>query len=584
MSGRIQLQDSFKTYTYDQDKNRSPEETVAHARQCFASVDMDILNKTMRIDTGRLGIPVYISLCGSDAVAVTGTNKQMGKGGEPIQAEASALMELAERFSFFTFIKKTHFPLNTFSKTEGKALPMEMLWQSLHDVETDPLQGIAALSNLPLRWTQAFNLTRNEEILIPIDWFYTINEYNGPAAGNTLEEAILQSLCEVIERHVSSVISHERMTTPSIDPSSVQDPAAKELLKKFAAQDIQVFIKDFSLDTGIPTVGALAWDPSTFPERSEIVFTAGTTPNPEKSLIRALTEIAQLAGDFENRTTYRPTLPKYKTLEEAGYVTGSAPVVSINSLPDLSNNNFRTEIERSVSSLSALGLEVLVIDVTHPGLGIPSVYTIIPGAHFRDRTRDTTVPFHAAKIVSQTVDGTLAIAGIKRLLDFFPQRYDLHFFLGLALEYQGKAGEALKQFETALELNPNPLDTASVHTHIGVCLKDMEDYHAAIKALERARDFDPNLKEIYNVLGFCYFKLKEHDRSIEQFEKALEIDPGSGIDYANIGSNLREMGHKIEAIRLYRIALEMDPTISFARESLVRLERELAENVEPKPE
>ena len=90
MSGRIQLQDSFKTYTYDQDKNRSPEETVAHARQCFASVDMDILNKTMRIDTGRLGIPVYISLCGSDAVAVTGTNKQMGKGGEPIQAEASA--------------------------------------------------------------------------------------------------------------------------------------------------------------------------------------------------------------------------------------------------------------------------------------------------------------------------------------------------------------------------------------------------------------------------------------------------------------------------------------------------------------
>jgi ribosomal protein S12 methylthiotransferase accessory factor len=365
------------------------------------------------------------------------------------------------------------------------------------------------------------------------------------------------------------------MITPSIDPSSVQDPAARELLDKFAAQSIQLFIKDFSLDTGIPTVGTLAWDPSTFPEKSEIVFTAGTTPNAEKSLVRALTEIAQLAGDFQLRTSYRPTLPKYKSLEEAGYIMASSPVVSIQSLPDLSDNNFKTEIERCVSTLSHLGMEVLVVDVTHPQLKIPSVYTIIPGAHFRDRTRDTSVVFHAAKIISQTVEGTQAVGAIQRLLESFPGRYYLHFFLGLALEYGGKAREALEEFHRALGLNPHHIDTASVHTHIGVCFKDMGDYEGAIKALEQAREFDPSLKEIYNLLGFCYFKLKKHEQSIEQFEKALEIDPGSAIDYANIGSNLREMGHKKEAIRLYRIALEMDPTIYFARESLDKLEEEL---------
>jgi ribosomal protein S12 methylthiotransferase accessory factor len=371
------------------------------------------------------------------------------------------------------------------------------------------------------------------------------------------------------------VISNERMITPSINPSTVQDPVAKELLVKFAAQSIQVFIKDFSLDTGIPTVGALAWDPGTFPERSEIVFTAGTTPNAEKSLVRALTEIAQLAGDFELRTSYRPTLPKYKSLEEAEYITRAAVLVSINSLPDLSNNNFKTEIERCVSTLSYLGMEVLVIDVTHSQLGIPAVYTIIPGAHFRDRTRDGNVIFHAAKIISQSMEGVRGEAAIQRLMVSFPDRYDLHFFLGLTLEYQGEAARALKEFQKALDLNPRPLDIASVHTHIGVCLKDMGDYRAAIEALERARDFDPDLKEIYNVLGFCYFKLKNHEQSIEQFEKAIEIDPGSAIDYANIGSNLREMGHKKEAVRLYRIALEMDPTIDFARENLAKLEGEL---------
>ncbi len=372
------------------------------------------------------------------------------------------------------------------------------------------------------------------------------------------------------------MISHDRLILPSIDPASVQDPAARDLLAKFAAQSIQVFIKDFSLDTGIPTVGTLAWDPSTFPEKSEIVFTAGTTPNSEKSLVRALTEIAQLAGDFQNRTTYRPTLPKYRNLEEADYITTSAPLVPINSLPDLSHNNFKTEIERCVSSLSRIDQEILVIDVTHPQLGIPSVYTVIPGAHFRDRTRDTSVPFHAAKILSLKADGPQAVSGIERLLNAFPNRYYLHFFMGLTLEYQGKAQEALKEFQTALDLDPRPLDIASVHTHIGVCLKDLEDYRGAIKALEQAREFDPNLKEIYNLLGYCYFKLKEHERSIEQFEKALEIDPGSAIDYANIGSNLREMQRKEEAIRLYRIALEIDPSIDFARENLARLEGELS--------
>lgn len=575
MVDSIQLKDVFKSYTYDQDKVRTPEETVTHVRERFASVDMDILQQTMRIDTGRLDIPVYISLCGTDVVPLTGTKKQMGKGVTVIQAEASALMELAERFSFFSFIKNSPFATATYKELDGNILPLEMLWQSVYDDETDSELGTSALRELPFRWTRAYNLTRNTEVLIPIDWFYTIHEYNGPAAGNVLEEAILQSLCEVVERHVSSVISNERMITPSIDPSSVQDPAARELLDKFAAQSIQVFIKDFSLDTGIPTVGTLAWDPGTFPEKSEIVFTAGTTPNAEKSLVRALTEIAQLAGDFELRTSYRPTLPKYKSLEEAQYIMTPAPMVSIKSLPDLSDKNFKIEIERCVSTLSHLGMEVLVVDVTHPQLKIPSVYTIIPGAHFRDRTRDTSVVFHAAKIISQTVEGNQAVAAIRKLLESFPGRYYLHFFLGLALEYGEKARAALDEFHRALSLNPRPIDMASVHTHIGVCLKDMGDYRGAIKALEQAREFDPNLKEIYNILGFCYFKLKKHEQSIEQFEKALEIDPGSAIDYANIGSNLREMGHKKEAIRLYRIALEMDPTIDFARESLSRLESEL---------
>jgi len=96
----IDLKDVFKTDTRDQDKTVAPEQTVAAFKQRLAATGLDILEKTERIDTGRLDIPVFFSRCGRAARDVIGTTKQMGKGGTPAQAEASAVMELAERNSF----------------------------------------------------------------------------------------------------------------------------------------------------------------------------------------------------------------------------------------------------------------------------------------------------------------------------------------------------------------------------------------------------------------------------------------------------------------------------------------------------
>ena len=106
MSYTITLDDAYKTFTLDQDKTLTPEETVHRFRSRLAQIDLDILDRTKRIDTGRLDIPVYFSTCGKDAQRIIGTRKQMGKGATPSQAEASAVMELAERFSFFSFIVK----------------------------------------------------------------------------------------------------------------------------------------------------------------------------------------------------------------------------------------------------------------------------------------------------------------------------------------------------------------------------------------------------------------------------------------------------------------------------------------------
>ncbi len=572
----IELRDCFKSFRHDQEKTHHPEETVRWVRKRLETLNLRILSQTLRIDTGRLGIPVYISLCGEDATMFTGTKKQMGKGATPAQAEASAVMELMERFSFFSFIHQENF-LHARRVDLDRAMDVSLLLKSVFDQAT-PIEKVEAfVDQCPMRWVPARNLTRNEDQWIPIDWFYLINEYNGPAAGNTLEEAVLQSLCEVVERHVGSVICHEKRPTPAIDPSSVSDPPAVELIRKFTDNGIRLYLRDFSLDTGIPTVGVLAYDPGTFPEKSEIVFTAGTTSDPEKSLCRALTEVAQLAGDFENRTTYRPTLPKYADLDEAAYLMPSEPMVSIHSLPNLSHDNLRVEIERAVAALERIGLEVFVVDVTHPDLQVPSVYTIVPGFHFLEHTRNTDFPQHMARTIVRGLPAPEAAEQLEELDKRFGPRYDLTFFRAHSLESLGRTEKALELFQRSLTQDPDPREVASIHVHIASCQKDLGEYQAALRSLDKAEALNPELKEIYNLRGFCHYRLKDHHRAIEAFEKAIELDPGSAIDYANIGSNLRELGHLKEAVRLYEMALELDPSLEFARENLVNLKARLAE-------
>ncbi len=568
----LQLADAFKGYTYDQDKLLTPQETIARVRERLARLDLKILQETMRIDSGRLDIPIYISLLGVDARRVVPTQKQMGKGATPVQSEASALMELVERFSFFSYLQEGPLVYTRARELPGQVLGFSYLARSLFDYSQEALAAAGLYEDWPLYFVPATNLTTGAPVYLPLHWFYLIEEYNGPAAGNCPEEAVLQALCEVVERHVGSVISHERRSTPGLDPDSVTDAAARELLAKFQRNGIKVYLRDFSLDTGIPTVAALAYDPATFPQESEIVFTAGTTTDPTKSLIRALTEVAQLAGDFHRRTSYRPTLPKYRTLEEAAYLMEPGPLKPLNSLPNLSHPNLKEEIGNCLSALSRLHLEVLAVEVTHPAIGIPAVYVLIPGTHFLDRTRNTNVIFHLAKVAALYAPPQDALAALNKLNLRFPERFDVHFFLGLTLEHLGRPDLALQHFQRSLELNPPAHEIPSIFVHLGACHKDLGDYPAAVAALEQAQALDPGLKEAHHLLGFCFFKLEDHQQAVACFEKVIELDPGSAIDYANLGINLARLGHQKEAAFVLRQALDLDSSLDFASKALRELE------------
>jgi len=573
----ITLQDSYKTFTRDQDKVISPEETIQRFKERLAAAKLDILREVRRIDNGRLDIPIYFSMCGKDAHATIGTKKQMGKGSSPEQSQASACMELAERYSFFSFVKD---PANFIVATHGELkkldlplLPLERLLQSVHDTTTTVFTLEKMLANIPIQWTWATNLTRGTDVLVPFSWFYAINEFNGPSAGNTCEEAINQGICEIVERHVCALINRNHPKVPAIDLTTVQDPVSRELLQKFTSNGIELYLNDFSLDTGIPTVGALAIDRSTFPAKSEIVYTAGTTPGAEKALIRALTEVAQLAGDFNSGSNYVASgLPKPLAMAEVAYITNPGVTVAMAALPDLSDPNMKVEIERCVEALKKLDMEVLLINTMHADLKIPTLYTIIPGAHFRERSMLQNAGLFAAKLIAESDMGGAAInQRLIELHDIVPDAYYLEFYLGRNLLAMGRHDEALARFRQATKLHPEDEDMPYIHSYLGHCLKDMERYEEAILELEKGLALDDERPDMHNALGVCHFKQQEYEAAIRHFQRAVELAPASAIDYANLGINYQKLGQGGEAVRNFEIALALDPTIDWARGLLAEL-------------
>jgi ribosomal protein S12 methylthiotransferase accessory factor len=284
--------------------------------------------------------------------------------------------------------------------------------------------------------------------------------------------------------------------------------------------------------------------------------------------------LAQLAGDFNTGSNYVASgLPKFKTLEEARFVIHTDTEIDITDLPDLSDDNIKVEIERCLSTLADNNLEVIVVNTQHPELQIPAFYTIIPGAHFRERALGTSVGMFCAKIIAADQTPQKAISELKNIEAMLPGKYYISFYLGSCHLALNEPEVAIDYFNRALEQGPTEQDRVSIYSYKGVCLKDMGEYRQALAVLSEGEKLDKERTDIYNLIGFCHYKLKEHEKAIENFKRVLSLDPASAIDYANIASNYREMGEMEKAKQYYVMALELDPGIDFARQNLERLQQ-----------
>lgn len=552
------------------DKALPPEETVKIVEERLTNHGLRIYKGVQRIDKGRLGIPVYLSLYDVDGTKITGNFKQMGKGQTELLSKASALMELVERFSLFSFYQKVpqRAILTTFEELGDRAIPWEVFLQSVEDEEEPKVKEVALkiIPRIPQYFVPAMEVRTKEIKYLPFHWFWVLYEYNGSAGGNTYPEAAVQAICELIERHTNALSIRLGKPMPEIRRDSIEGQA-EELLQAYERLGIRLWIRDMTFGMPVPTVAVMAMDPSTFPERSEIVYAAGTGTSPERALIRALTEVAQLAGDFDTDGKYLESgLPKFTSLEEARQVVEKAGEVRLSDLPNLYAEDHVEELERLALEMKARGYEIYLIDLEEEGLKIPAVYALIPGILFRERTKIPYL-FQLVRILPLYLEAEKSKEILEEILSVVEDRYYLNGYYGNILKELGRVDEAVIAYEKALLQNPPPSDLISLYTHLADAYLRKGELDKALKVCEEALTFE-EVAELYNLMGRAFYKKGDYLQALEAFIRATELNPSSAVDYANAGYCLKNLNFIPPAEIFFRKALALDPDLTMAKRGL----------------
>lgn len=552
------------------DKALPPEETIRIVEERLKNSGLRIYKGLQRIDKGRLGIPVYLSIYDVEGTRVTGNYKQMGKGINPALSQASALMELVERFSLFSYYRNVSEKgfLSTFKELGDKAIPWEVFVRSVEDEDEKRVRSLTLeiLREMPFYFVPALEVNSKGVKYLPFHWFWTLYEYNGSAGGNTYPEASVQAICELIERHTNALWIRSQRPMPAIRRDSVKGEA-EALLKCFEGLKINLWVRDMTLDMPAPTIAVMALDPSTFPHRSEIVYAAGTGTSPHRALIRALTEVAQLAGDFDTDGKYLESgLPKFTNLSEAHLVTDYLFEISLDALPSLHRDDHLEELELLCRSMGEKGYEIYLIDITEEKLGLPAVYAVIPGILFRERTKIPLL-FQLCRVMPLYLSPEKNKEILESILLGINDKYYVWGFYGNVLKELGRFDESVMAYARALSLSPPESELIPIYTNLAEAYFKKGDFDACVKSCDKALSFG-EVAEVYNLLGRALYKQGEYLEALQAFLKATELNPASAIDYANAGYCLKNLNMLPPAEVFFAKALSLDPELTMAKRGL----------------
>jgi tetratricopeptide (TPR) repeat protein len=131
-----------------------------------------------------------------------------------------------------------------------------------------------------------------------------------------------------------------------------------------------------------------------------------------------------------------------------------------------------------------------------------------------------------------------------------------HINLGAALETEGQADAALREYREALRLDPNSFETAN---DIGKLLFEQGRSAEALEYCETAVRLKPDRATLHNNLGLALEALGRFDEARAQFAGAARLDITYAIPRFQTGRTLLKQGRDAEALPELFAALQIEP-------------------------
>ncbi len=356
-----------------------------------------------------------------------------GKGATLEQATASACVEVAERYAagteFLTSADRESFKLRYMKSLYEQAPDLYLPLHAIPEADrfriedflfsfSEPFSPesalVRALNEARFLWAPAYSRARDKTTYFPILWHTLKNGTTGIASGNTYEEAILHATLEVLERNALTRVALNELELPTLDLAGVTRPDLKAYIDLFAAEGIDLLAKDVSLGLSVPLVGVRFFhrrfrfaDHPLFSSLNP-TFIAASRPTVEDALLHCMGEYVEcnlttalarneevdiMLAEWEARTTRLGNrgVPMPRDLGIAFAASGTlevmgrdltflerGPTLALDSVPSYADPDTCAEAEHLLSLLESHGHQVLIQDITHPVLDIPTVRVIVP--------------------------------------------------------------------------------------------------------------------------------------------------------------------------------------------------------------
>ena len=338
--------------------------------------------------------------------------RSAGKGRTDIQARASGFCEAIERYSG-VFQGDEIRTTGSYQQMGERAIhPNTCMNFSQQQYETRKewnAQCQSWFQRVPepfdeereIDWTPVWSLTEGDFKYLPTSYCYygypqshqpdCWADSNGCAAGNTIEEAILQGFMELVERDSVALWWYNRLQKPQVDLDSFDEPYFPSLKQYYQELGRELWVLDITSDLNIPTFAAISRKIDSPVE--DIILGYGAHFDAKVALGRALTELNQILPSVllanANGTTQYPqytdplAIAWWKTaiLAEQPYLIPALQVTPkiCADYTEIASDDLLDDVKLCQKIVEEKNMEMLVLDQTRPDIGLRVAKVIVPG-------------------------------------------------------------------------------------------------------------------------------------------------------------------------------------------------------------